>query len=252
MIIENSYISYVNLDHRTDRLKHMKEMMARVGLNAVRTRGMLPEEVVRNGLASPDRLRVMQNRTPGAIGCHFSQVSIMKEALARGQHAFVMEDDLVFCKDFKERMKIVDVFFNQRSWDVLWLGGTVHISPPWWHKTTLGRDFDLTDNPRMIRTYGAFSTHAYIVNVASIPMVLKGLDDILHLSMGIDWAFIQMEPNMQTFMFVPGCVIQYDNTSDIGRGVTTFSGFKKLGAHWYAERMEDFDPETYDWSVRLK
>lgn len=242
-LLENCYISFVNLDHRKDRLDKMVQTLGALNIKAERTRGMLPTEYP----GDPSRVRVMQNRTPGAIGCHFSQVKIMQEALNRGQHAFVMEDDLMICSDFHDRMKIVEVFFDENEWDILWLGGTFHVNPPWWHKDDIGRDIELTDNPRIVRCYGAFSTHAYIVNANSLVKILKGLDDIVHLSMGIDWAMIQMEPNLLTYAFVPGMIRQYDNQSDIGKGVTRFSGFAKLGPYWYQDKMEDFDPSTFNW-----
>jgi GR25 family glycosyltransferase involved in LPS biosynthesis len=243
-LINESHICYVNLDHRFDRLKFMLEALDKVNLKAQRVRGMLPTEY-KGDLA---RVRVMQNRTPGAIGCHFSQVRIMEEALRLKKHAWVMEDDLIFCQDFHARLAWMELFISTHPWDILWLGGTFHVNPPWWHKEGLGRDAELTDDPRMIRTYGAFCTYAYIVRRESVDIVLRGLDYWLDKSMGIDWAMIQMQPELYTYAFVPGCIIQRDNKSDIGKGMTIFSGFAKLGRHWWADRMKDFDPTTYDWA----
>lgn len=242
-LLENCYISFVNLDLRKDRLHKMEKELARVNLPAVRTRGQLPSEYQ----GDPARVKVMQDRTPGAIGCHFSQVKIMFDAMSRNQHAFVMEDDLVFCDDFHERMAIISAFCETHAWDVIWLGGTFHIHPPHWHKHTLGRDAQRTDHPRMMRTFGAFCTYAYIINKDSLPNVLLGLDEQLETSIGIDYAFIQMQPKLKTFAFVPGCITQYDNQSNIGTGMTRFSRFAKLGPHWFQQRMRDFDPDKYNW-----
>lgn len=241
-LLEDSYISFVNMDHRVDRRQRMEQSLAKAGIEAVRTRGMPPSEYK----GDRARVRVMQNRTPGAIGCHFSQVAIMEEALRQKKHAFVMEDDLMFCADFQKRIAYIEKFIDTHEWDILWLGGTFHINPPWWHKKK-GRDAELTDDPRMIRTYGAFCTYAYIVRDQSVEMVLSQLDHWLDKSMGIDWAMIQMQPGLLTYAFVPGCTRQYDNQSDIGRGVTVFSGFAKLGPYWYQENMEDFDPTKFNW-----
>ena len=52
---------------------------------------------------------------------------------------------------------------------------------------------------------------------------------------------ILMEPKLRTFAFLPGMAKQRDNISDIGVGVTMFSGFEKLGAHWYADSFKNFD-----------
>jgi len=247
-ILNDSYISFVNLDHRKDRLMRMERTLAKAGITAVRQRGMLPSEYT----GDPDRVKVMRDRTPGAIGCHFSQVEIMGEAWIRGRHAFVMEDDLIFCSDFHQRMAIIDEFCATHPWDVIWLGGTFHVNPPWWHKNDLRRDAECTDHPRMVRTYGAFCTYAYIVNRESLEKVVTMLDAQLPTSIGIDYAFIQMQPYLMTYAFVPGCITQYDNQSDIGKGMTVFSGFKKLGPYWFQDRMEQFNPETFNWHEARK
>lgn len=243
MLLQQSYISFVNLDHRTDRLARMIQTLARAGIAAERTRGMLPSEY--KGPAH--KVAVMQNRTPGAIGCHYSQVRVMEEAVRRGRHAFVMEDDLIICSDFHVRMRMIDEFCSRTPWDVIWLGGTFHVNPPWWHKKTLGRDAECTTNPHFLRTYGAFCTYAYIVNIRALPRVLHLLDSRVHTSMGIDWLFIQLQPQLRTYAFVPGCITQYDNKSDIGKGDTIFSNFKKLGPYWYQDKLKDFDPKKFNW-----
>lgn len=244
MLIEQSYISFVNLDHRTDRLMRMRESLPKAGLkNAVRTRGMLPEEYK----GDPARVEVMRKRTPGAIGCHFSQVKIMEEAARQRAHAFVMEDDLIFCSDFQKRMGHIDAFVATHTWDIIWLGGTFHVNPPYWHKLDIGRDAELTNDPRMVRTYGAFCTYAYIVRDISLEKVLGLLDQELDKSIGIDYAMIQIQPQLLTYAFVPGCITQYDNKSDIGKGMTIFSNFKKLGPYWFQDKMEDFNPTAFNW-----
>jgi len=113
---------------------------------------------------------------------------------------------------------------------------------------------------RIVRTYGAFSTYAYFVNVNSILKVFDLFDQYLHESIGIDWLFLKLQPQLKCFAFTPGCVKQMDNLSDIGidkNGTpqqTVFSGFSKLNGteensrYWYQERMEDFDPETFNWT----
>lgn len=239
---------YINLDHRTDRNIRMVRELDRIGLTALRIRGMLPDEF---DLTDP-KLQVMANRTKGAIGCHYSQVKAMQSALELNQHALVMEDDLVFCSDFHERMNIIESFLNKNEWDVFWLGGTYHKEPTW-HKSIdgkhthpdlqecnclLNKDWEQTNNKHIVRTYGCWSTYAYIVNVKSISKILKLLEDNIDLSMGIDWLFILLQPDLKTFAFNPGCVKQYDNQSDIGKGVTRFSAFRKsCGEHYFKDTM---------------
>lgn len=241
-LLEEAYISYLNLDHRVDRRAHMEREMERVGIRAERT------PAVTRGPWPPERVAKMQARTPGAIGCWAGQVAIMEEAIRRGKHAFVMEDDLVFCSDFNERLQTIEGFMLGHRWDVFWFGGTFHVNPPVWHKDTLGHDLQRTVHPRIVRTFGCWSTYAYLVNRASIAEIISLLDSDMAQSVGIDDSFIRLEPRLQTFAFVPGCVKQYDGRSDIGDGMTIFSGFSKLGPYWWQDRMEDFDPDSFDWA----
>ena len=246
-LLADSYISFVNLKHRKDRLERMEETLATRNIPAVRKEALYPADVT-DKIQPACRLRVMQNRTPGAIGCHFSQVAIMEKALELGKHAWVMEDDVKICPDIHERLAYMQKFCNSHPWDILWLGGTFHVRPPHWHtKAPLKRDAECTDDPRMMRTYGAFCTYAYIVNRNSIKTVMEGLDFWLDKSMGIDWAMIQIQPHLYTYAFVPGCMTQHDGKSDIGKGMTIFSGFKKLGPYWFANHMNDFDPTKFNW-----
>lgn len=240
MLLDDCYISFVNMDHRKDRLARMRLTLAAAGIGAVRTRGRPWQEF--NAL--DPRFQVMLKRTPGALGCYHSQMDVMAGAMAQEKHAFVMEDDLIICEDFKKRMELISAFAETHEWDVFWMGGTFHINPPYWHQP---RDAVVTDDPRFMQTFGAFSTHAYIVNKSSLRRVGRLLGDLMIKSMGIDWSFIQIEPHLKTYAFVPGSIIQYDNKSDIGKGYTVFSGFSKLGPYWYQNKMEDFDPTTYNW-----
>lgn len=253
----NLYSAFVNLDSRPDRLAHMKNELEKAGISAERHRGILPSEV------TDARTDVMRMRTPGAIGCHMSQVGIMKKAFELGQSAFVMEDDLVFCEDILKRLNYISSWTEKNDWDVIWLGASFHV-PAFWHKvgrsgmppdcsSQLGKDCEVTDDPRMIRTYGAFATFAYIVNYNSIEKILGLFDQHLHESIGIDWLFIKLQPQLKCFSFVPGCVKQFDNQSNIGDGITRWSGFLKLNgttensAYVYQEKMNDFDPTTFVW-----
>jgi GR25 family glycosyltransferase involved in LPS biosynthesis len=243
------YISFVNLSHRADRLHHITSELARVGILAERTEGMYPNEFDRND----PKLQVQWKRTPGSIGCMYSQMKIMRKAYSLGRSAMIFEDDVILCSDIKERLDYLQNFLNrQDDWSVAWLGGTVHINPPQWHTgtnpdligTELRKDAERTDDPRIIKCYGAFSTFAYIVHYENIPKVLELLESVMYLSMGIDWSFIKLGAQINTFMFLPGMAKQIDNKSDIGNGITYFSGFSRLGDYWFQDKSEMFDPST--------
>lgn len=230
--LDNMLAYYINLNQRSDRKIHMEAELERVGLKAERF----------EAINSPDftwpkkRYAAMLAGTPNAIGCHESQVAVMRMAMNEGKDVLIMEDDLIICTDVHKRLEHISVFLNSHKWDVFWLGGTYHRDRAVWHPE-LGKDWELTDDVRIVKTYGCWSTFAYIVNHKSIPKILPMFEELLPVSIGIDWLFIQLQPKLETFAFVPGCVKQYDNQSNIGKGITKFSGFAELGSHWFANTM---------------
>jgi GR25 family glycosyltransferase involved in LPS biosynthesis len=253
-LLESSYISFCNLDERKDRLVNMTTELNRVGISAVRQRSFPWKET---DYKNP-KYRVMYERTPGAIGCHLSQVEVMKTAYEIGMNAIVLEDDIRFCDDFKERMDYITEWTKENEWDIIWLGAAFHVNPPHWHKkggssmrpncsAELGYDVKRTADPRMIRTYGCYNTFAYLVNYKSIKNLLGLLDAHVHESIGIDWLMIRLQPILKCFSFVPGCVYQIDNMSNIGTGMTMWSGHLNNGPYVFQKRMEDFNPETFNW-----
>ena len=61
--------------------------------------------------------------------------------------------------------------------------------------------------------------------------------------MGIDWIMILEQPNLNCYAFNPGCIKQYDGPSNIGDGISMFSGFRKLGPHWFSKNMNEYIPD---------
>lgn len=255
MDLKDCYIGFLNMEHRTDRLTHMENQLSKAGVEAIRHRGKKPEEY---DLSDP-KVQVMRNRTPGAIACHFGQVEIMKRGLESGRHAIVFEDDIIFCDDFQQRFEYISKWTETHDWDVIWLGASFHVNPPYWHRigrsgmppdcsAQLGYDVLTTDDPRMVRTFGAYVTFAYMVNVKSIEKILNLFDEHLHTSIGIDWLFIKLQPQLKCFSFVPGCVMQMDNLSDIGNGMTVWSGQLNNGPYVFQKNINDFDPTKFIWT----
>lgn len=256
-LLDDCYVGYLNLDIRPDRRELMEQELDRVGIKAERTRGKLPEEF---DLTNP-KFNTQVNRTPGSIGCWHGMEEIAMRALELNKNAVILEDDLQFCDDINERVTIIEEFIKDNEWDIIWLGGTVHIAPHFWHTgdnpdlpgSDMGKDCEYIGNKYLYRSYGSFSTHAWILNKKSIKKVFGLLDEIEHMAMGIDWALIKLAPKLNNFVFLPGCIIQRDNMSNIGNGMTVFSGFSRLGAHWYAKNLSDFNHDTYNWAeVKMK
>jgi len=235
---------YVNLASRPDRNEHAKVEFAKAGLGAQRFDAFIPDE----WLGDPAKVLRMRNRTPGAIGCYQSQTHVMRMGQGNSSMVGVFEDDVVFCDDLADRLDYIETHLT-RDWDILWLGATFHCNPAVWHKDSIGRDAERTADKHILRTYGIWSTYAYFVNGSSVRRVLDLLDQNIYRSDGIDHCMmLYVEPVLQTFCFVPGCCWQMDSESNIGTGVTRFSGFKQLGPYAWTSRMQDFNPDTYNWN----
>lgn len=251
-LLDDCHIAYVNLKSRIDRKVHMEAQLERIGLNAERFEAMNTDDYQWD----MNKVGVMYNRTKGAVGCHYSQVAVMQKALSLNKHAFVLEDDCQFCEDWNERVAIMEDYLKDKVWHIIWWGGTYHANnPAWWHKPghseipqctcTLGIDAERTDSKYIVRTYGAFSTFCYIVHKDFIAELIRWLDEHVHFSIGIDFLMILLQPFIKSYSFVPGAVRQIDNMSNIGNGMTIFSGFKMLGEHWYQEKMVDFNYDNF-------
>lgn len=257
-LINDSYISYLNLDERKDRLAHITAELERIGITAVRTRGKLPYEY---DLDNPN-FQLMASRTPGAIGCWMGMREMMVEAIRQDRNAFIMEDDVVLATDFKERVAYMERFLEGKDWDIIFWGALFHVSPSHWHNghgylldgSNIGRDAETTEDPRVMKVYGCFSTHCWLIRRESVKKVMEMLDAVQHRSIGIDHACIIIEPDLNCYTFVGGSARQIDNKSNIGQGDTIYSNFRKLNGneenskYWFTDKIEDFDPLTFDWA----
>ena len=246
---------YINLDRREDRRIGMDKELTRVGLHAQRMKAI---EVFENH--NPDYSKIF-NRSRGALGCFLSQLSVMEQALEFGKAAFIMEDDLVFASDVKERLDYAQKFLNKTDWDIFWLGGTYHLNPPRWHDyhhsnpelrdcdCKLARDVEITTDARIIRTYGIWSTYAYIVNYKKLPAIIDIIKKEAKNSYAIDHLFIRVQPKLKCYAFVPAMVKQYDNETNIqGNGIMRFSEFANLGKYWFSDKMNDVNPHDINWA----
>lgn len=243
---------YVNLSQRVDRNAHALEQFAKHSIKATRFNAYRPEDWSN----SPSKVNRMLNRTPGAIGCYMSQMALIELSHRSGNIVAVCEDDVTFCDDLLLRLEYIASHEKHFiDWDLFYLGATFHVPGKWYlspeckswkHK---GADIALTTDPRILRTFGIWGTYCYLVNPIRALRVYKLFDANVHLSHGIDHLAIIIGPQLNTYCFVPGCVWQYDNQSNIGNSITHFSHFKKLGPYTWTDRMEEFDPTTFDWKV---
>jgi GR25 family glycosyltransferase involved in LPS biosynthesis len=247
---QNTDLFYVNLDNRQDRDLHMQRELALAGLSATRFNAVRPDAWV----GPEHKVHAMRRRTPGAIGCHLSQMMVIRKAVESGRNVCVMEDDLLFALDIHDRLKYVEDHLDalDPNWQVFSLGACFHI-PAEWHKNDhLRRDVEPTSDPHILRIYGSWFTWAYVVRAEAASDVLYHLYDNMQHSWGIDHNFILLGDKLRNYCFVPGMTFQIDGRSSIGSGMTMFSEFMKLGPWVFTKRMSDFDPVGFDWTGGAK
>lgn len=257
MDINEYHIRYINLDSRPDRRVHAEYQFKKAGIPAERFSAFSIKDI--KGNVSHENIVRMKKygNKQGNIGCYYSHLAVLQEALSAKKNALIFEDDVIICSDFLERLAYIEIFLKDTEWDMFFLGATVHVNPPYWHKKghnkdivcdcTIGKDIERTSDKRIMRSYGFFSTTAYMVNVNSIQRIMNIMDEYVHLSWAIDHLYIMLQPKLFCYLFVPGCTIQMDGRSDIGNGMSRFSNFSRLGKHWFADKMNDFDPDKYNW-----
>ena len=93
-----------------------------------------------------------------------------------------------------------------------------------------------------------------IVRGRSAGKVLAAMRSVMSTARGSDHALILAQPQLQAYVFVPGCVFQRDGVSDVaeGGGFTRFSDFKKMGPYVFQDRLTDWDVNSYDWAEAAK
>ncbi len=267
--MHDCYTTYINMDHRVDRRTAVEKTLQANDIIATRTRGLRWQECVDMRGHGSGRRRVTihippvlhnmynQSRGPGNIGCYFAHLACLTQALVASKNAFIMEDDLVICSDFAKRVNIITEFLNTNQWDIFWLSSMFHTNPPYWHHPqhphmsncmcTMHKDVIPTNNPRIVQTYGAFTTTAYFVNLDSIKQIIELLNKHMAESYAIDHAFIRIQPQLRTYAFVPGCIKQYNDHSDISNNWAAQGDISKLGPYVYQNKMEEFEPSTFKW-----
>jgi len=240
---------YINLDSRPDRREHAEGQFANVGIEANRFKAFLPSEWD----GPPEQVERIRNRTPGAIGCYKSQIEVIKTC-SEDSVVAVCEDDICFAPDIEDRIRYASQALPE-DWDVFYLGATFHVPGEWYKDPECaswghrGLDAEPTGYKHIMRVYGMWGTYAYFVNGTKAAKVVSLLEENCHRSDGIDHNFMQLGDKVNAYCFVPGMAWQYDNQSNIGNGITVFSGFKKLGPYVWADNMDDFDPDTYNWET---
>ncbi len=159
------------------------------------------------------------NEKDPKTGCKESHLKVIKQSINRKlDKVMIIEDDCKFLKSPTHLPKFPD------SWDILYLGGTVH-----------RRLADYNKDWTQVHTW---NLHSYIINLSNKSLV----DDILLLqtndsykNLEIDEYFLKyINTKYKCYMITPMIAIQYDGFSNIERSKVEYSfmqdtlnGFRK-------------------------
>lgn len=133
-------VVYINLDRRTEKNSHMKQI----------TSVFPPEKVQRFSAIE---------WTPGNIGCTKSHIAVMKMALEqKWKNVLILEDDVIWNR-YEEGYKQLEMLAS-REYDV------IHLGPS-------NTQYELNT----LRLYGGSCTSSYLVDGAYIPTLLSNFED---------------------------------------------------------------------------
>uniref|UniRef100_A0A6C0JJH9 Glycosyl transferase family 25 domain-containing protein n=1 Tax=viral metagenome TaxID=1070528 RepID=A0A6C0JJH9_9ZZZZ len=205
---------YINLEHRTDRLEHVKLELAKVGIEG-------------------ERVNAVKAKI-GAIGCTLSHIRCLELAKQREyDQVFICEDDITFT-DPKLLIKNLTKFHEEDGcmWDMIIIGG--NNVPPYQRI-----------NSNCVRVFYCQTTTGYIVKKSYYDTLIKNFKESASMLMknpteegkkkyalDIYWKKLQMQDFW--YMITPPTVTQYENYSDIEERHTDYKHLMlDMEKEWY-------------------
>ena len=190
------HVLYINLNHRTDRRKHMERQLSLLGICGTRMPAVFHKR--------------------GYLGCIMSHIQCIQHAQSQcWESVCIMEDDITFTN--------VDVFKTSLSkvstnWDVLLLG--TNMAPP----------FEQIDEYHA-RVFNAQTTTGYIVKQHYYETLLQNYQESLALLTkhsvkslyAIDIYWKRLQKKDLWYVLTPLTVVQLPGYSDIENGYTDYS-----------------------------
>lgn len=189
----------INLPDRTDRRAEMEDQLRRSGLVAEFFPAIRPTEAA--GFPSI-----------GARGCFLSHLAVLKEGSRERRHVMIMEDDLDFVANFRNKWDAIVPVLEARRWSIFY---PAHL---------------LKDVPEGIselsRETGVLCTHFVLFHRDAVSSVVSGLEEILSRPPGhpdggpmhVDGAYSTLRyqhPSLNTLVYSPALGSQRSSRSDI-------------------------------------
>jgi glycosyl transferase family 25 len=194
-------IFVINLENRTDRRIAMQEQLLRVGWHAEFFSAIRPDSAA--GFPSV-----------GARGCFLSHLSVLKIAQKLGvQRAIILEDDVNFVPDFRERWISSISALVRQEWSVFYPGHVLERLPE--------------GVSRLPPTTAVRCTHFMVINRIALSALIHGLETILSRPAGhilggpmhVDGAYStirRQDHSLATFVYSPALGYQRPSRTDVG------------------------------------
>jgi GR25 family glycosyltransferase involved in LPS biosynthesis len=238
---------WINLESRPDRRKLMEAELANAGLTDARRFSAMTREEWREPIERAPRIAPFRTAGNWLSFCH-----LFRTIQDTDRQAMILEDDIFLARDIGKRLQYLEDAMTL-PYDVIFLGATFHLkrNAPngLWHPE-IGRDVELTPIKHVLRAYGVWSNHGMIINGKSAGKILALMRSVMHEARGSDHALILVQPQLDAYVFVPGCVMQHDGVSDVAEsgGTTVFSNFLKMGPYVYQDWLSNWNPDEFDWA----
>jgi GR25 family glycosyltransferase involved in LPS biosynthesis len=183
-------IFYINLNHRTDRNKHVLQQIETIGCTGIRIEAVECKH--------------------GAIGCGMSHIRCLELAKENNlPFVCIVEDDITFTNPDLFRSQLDSFLSSSMDWDVLLLG------------TNMGPPFDKEEG--CLRVFNAQTTTGYIVKHHYYDTLLNSfkrsvgylLTDYNVKMFAIDIQWKQLQKRDRWYVLYPLTVIQREDYSDI-------------------------------------
>jgi glycosyl transferase family 25 len=198
------HLFYINLDYRTDRKKHVKEQLQKIGIR--------PEAVERFPAIRPAKGN-------GAIGCTMSHLRCLQKAKEAGwNHVCMVEDDIEFLNPELFVYQMNRFLENHPVWDVVLLGG--NNVPPYQKIDT-----------SCVRVGSCQTTTGYLIKShyfdTLIQNIKEGLGFLLrspdkHILYAIDKYWFHLQREDHWYLIIPLTVAQRADYSDIEKRPTNY------------------------------
>lgn len=213
-ILNNIYC--INLDRSNDRLQEIKENARKENININRYKAIdgkeLSELEIKNLCTDKYYKKVINNKMYGNIGCYLSHLNLWKKIKNDNiEFALIIEDDVEFCKDFKNELinSLKDI---PNEWDIIFLGLTRPCG-----KGINNKVFSVIEKKCEKDNGGLF---AYIVNGKNINKMIDFCD--VKINKMIDHKIRDNYLNMDIF-FVHPFIINHNYGFESDRNGTKYS-----------------------------